>query len=622
MLAGWLVAAASATAISAASPWSAPPLQLKDGHRGDAGTRLSLPAFHVFHEMFKALEDMQDTYFQRWIGTWPEGIDWTRAVMSTHVAATLRTISDELDVNEYSLRREDVISGYFADIIAYYFAEDAFAIRNEAYDDMLWVVLGWLESIQFVDEHSRFISGKAYPGLVGISKAETWYGSRWIPAFAHRARIFWELAAKGWDTELCGGGMVWNPRLMPYKNAITNQLFISASIGMYLHFPGDANPSPFLTTSLDSGPHRNRRHTPWQPHDPVFARAAQEAHKWLASSNMTNAQGLYADGFHISANTTRCDARDEMVYTYNQGVILSGLLGLFRATGREAYLHEGHTLIENVIRATGYSLARNAPVDDIPHHLHPGGQQLLPPWRGLGRAGVLEDACDVFGTCSQDAQTFKGIWMHHFAAFCSPAALRFIIRTPPAGGLEDDDATAAERIRARHAGRCRRYLPWLRHNARAAMGTRDGRGLFGMWWTAGLLPGLSSENLEVVGDALPSSSEGEEGVVVDYRNVGVPRDGVWMREADLDLSPPPPEQSLPLSLPLPGQKPLSSNGGQRVSSGWSKSSAGRERRPSLGKGAAGSASDPNLRGRGRTVETQGGGLAALRALWVVSRHEL
>jgi hypothetical protein len=617
MLASWFVVAASATAVTATSPWSALPLQLKDEPRGHAG---SLPAFQIFHEMVKALGDMQDTYFERWIGTWPEGIDWTRAVMSTHVAATLRTISDELEVSlpggagECTRRKEDVISGYFADIIAYYFAEDAFAIRNEAYDDMLWVVLGWLEYIQFVDERSRFLSGNASHGMAGMAMAEPWYGNRWIPAFAHRARIFWELAAKGWDTELCGGGMIWNPRLMPYKNAITNQLFISASIGMYLNFPGDPNSSPFLGTSPDSGSH-SHRNAAWQPHDPVFARAAQEAHKWLASSNMTNAQGLYIDGFHISANTTRCDSRDEMVYTYNQGVILSGLLGLFQATGLEQYLHEGHTLIEDVINATGYSLARNVPVDDI-RHLRPGQ---LPPWRGLGRAGVLEEACDVFGSCSQDAQTFKGIWMHHFATFCSPGALRFI-RTPEGGGGLDD--STAEGIRVRHAGKCRRYLPWLRHNARAALGTRDGRGLFGMWWTAGLLRGLSSENIQLAGDALPQSSQGEEGAVVDYRNFGVPQDAVWMRDSG-DLRSPEEEESLSLPLPLQGQKPLSSPGDRHESSRGTESRAvSEERVPSSGEETGASSSDPNLRGRGRTVETQGGGLAVLRALWVVSRHEL
>jgi hypothetical protein len=608
-------ATATATAVGAASPRPPFPLiKLKDENSAHAG-RNSLPDFNAFHDMFMALSDMQDAYFQRWVGTWPQGIDWTRAVMNTHVAAALRTISSELERSqpnqgaECAIRKQEVIAGYFADVIAYYFAEDAFSIRNQAYDDMLWVVLGWLESIQFIDEHSRVLSRAAPSGLGTKTGAETWYGSGWIPAFAHRARIFWELAAKGWDTTLCGGGMLWNPRLMPYKNAITNELFISASISMYLHFPGDPNTSPF---GSDSHSKASQTHwtSDWRPHDPVFGKAAQAAYEWLTSSNMTNAQGLYADGFHISghgsgSNNTKCDERDEMVYTYNQGVILSGLLGLFHATGREHYLREGHTLIQNVIRATGYDLTRNAPVDDT-LALRPNR---LPPWRGLGRAGVLEDACDVLGTCSQDAQTFKGIWMHHFAVFCSPTSLQLPLSIHPDVGAKLDDVTLAA-IGTRHAAACRRYIPWLRRNARAAMGTRDARGLFGMWWTAGLLT-LISDELELTGDVLPT--EGDR--VVDYRNWGVPHNEVWMRVVDLPHPPVPAEGRM-------GQKPM----GVGMAKGNSTGSHHHHREAKKGgdskDGPGARAWDPNVRGRGRTVETQGGGLAVLRALWVVSRHEL
>lgn len=611
---GWAAVLASAMAVSAASPWSTLPLQRKDTSRNDAPT--ALPDSDVFHDMFMALSDMQDAYFQRWLGTWPEGIDWTRAVVNTHVAATLRTISDELELArpaqpaECATRKEELVAGYFADVIAYYFGEDAFALRNQAYDDMLWVVLGWLESIRFVDEHGRLLSSvaSARPG------AETWYGSRWMPAFAHRARIFWELAAKGWDTTLCGGGMLWNPRLMPYKNAVTNQLFISASISMYLHFPGDANPSPFNASSPPA-----RAAAEWRAHDPIFGRAAQEAHRWLAASNMTNPQGLYADGFHVSghpagSNNTKCDTRDEMVYTYNQGVILSGLLGLFQATGREAYLGEGHALIQNVVRATGYDLGRNTPIDDI-------SPTRLPPWHGLGRAGILEEACDVRGTCSQDAQTFKGIWMHHFASFCAADALD---ATPVryADDTEMPEAVLA-RVRERHAEGCRRYLPWLRRNARAAMGTRDGKGLYGMWWTAGLfeIARAQVEEEEMMKPLPPLPVEGEEGEeeedeVVDYRNEGVPYNQRWMKLADLPKGTPPTTEAAGQGhqqQQQQQQKPLGGGGGEAKR----QDKRGKED----DKDAAG-AWDPNVRGRGRTVETQGGGLAVVRALWVLSRHEL
>jgi hypothetical protein len=581
---------------------------LKHGSRVDAEAPQPSPDFHVFEDMVAALHDMQDAYFQRWLGTWPGGIDWTRAVMGTHIAATLRTVSTELKLghdNEtagYAAKKEGVISEYFADLIAYYFGEDAFAIRNQAYDDMLWVVLGWLESIQFVHEHSALFPTNT--GFESSPKDETWYGNRWVPAFAHRARIFWQLAAKGWDTKLCGGGMIWNPRLMPYKNAITNQLFISASIGMYLYFPGDANTSPYGTSGSHLNPPSNLQRpskVEWHTHDPVFGRAAQQAHKWLTSSNMTNSKGLYADGFHISKRSpgnTKCDERDEMVYTYNQGVILSGLLGLFQATGSARHLCEGHTLIQNVIRATGYDLSSNTLVDDL-NELLPGQ---LPPWRGLGRAGVLEEACDASGKCSQDSQTFKGIWMHHFAAFCSPTALEY---THPHANL---DETTIKIIKAEQSGNCRRYVGWLRHNAAAALGTRDKKGLFGMWWTAGLVH-VTTVNLQLTPDALPPYNGS-----VDYRNLGVPRDDVWMVQADLG-----PREEAQGQKSMGGQpQPQQQQQQQHVDGDDSEDMVGKRDKASRGGTSVG---DPNLRGRGRTLETQGGGLAVLRALWVVSKHE-
>ncbi|KAK4116690.1 glycoside hydrolase family 76 protein [Canariomyces notabilis] len=610
----WSAVLTLAVAVCVASPRSLLEGQAKHQGRGDAEGRQSLPDFQVFDDMLKALRDMQDIYFQRWVGTWPQGIDWTRAVMGTYVAAALRTISDQLEQGSpqsepfaSAIKYGDPISGYFTDLIAYYFGQDAFAIRNQAHDDMLWVVLGWLEAIQFIDGHNSLIG----MGPVELFQDESWYGNRWVPAFAHRARIFWELAAKGWDTTLCGGGMIWNPRLHPYKNAITNQLFISASISMFLHFPGDPNPSPFDATPDPDTPYRHTR-VGWRPHDPIFKISALKAHEWIVSSNMTNSQGLYADGFHISGypggNNTKCDDRDEMVYTYNQGVLLSGLRGLFQATGREAYLREGHTLIQNVIRATGYDLKRNKPIDDI-RNLLPGQ---IPPWRGLGRAGVLEDACDISGMCSQDAQTFKGIWMHHFTAFCSPALLDHV---PPVSFKLSEDAM--NNLRARHARNCVRYVGWLRHNAAAALGTRDMKGRFGMWWTPGLpeLRGLASGNMQLTEEALPPAN-GQDGII-DYRNFGVPQDKVWVGHLEEEHDNPVMNDDDDYDDDETRQRPLR---GRQPRTGAAASSAAATAANKNPEGCEVDGSDPNCRGRGRTVETQGGGLAVLRALWEVSKQ--
>jgi hypothetical protein len=183
-----------------------------------------------WQDLRQALDVMQTSYFALWRGAWPTAIDWTAAVMNTHIAASLAALSKALDAGTGAADArhhvENELNRYFAQAAAYYFGEDTFAIRNEAFDDMLWVVLAWLEHLRFLRLHSR------------LHGHEPWHGVQYIPAFAHRAHVFYDLASRGWDETLCGGGMLWNPALEPYKNSVTNQLWISASVGMFLHFPG------------------------------------------------------------------------------------------------------------------------------------------------------------------------------------------------------------------------------------------------------------------------------------------------------------------------------------------------------------------------------------------------
>lgn len=550
------------------------------------------PDPRLFDDTLDALKVLQEAYFQPWVGTWPSAIDWTAAVMGSHIAGTLKSLSKGLEVLgrdqvEDFKKKENTISLYFSQLIGFYFGQDAFSLRNQAFDDMLWVVLGWLDTIKFIKEYSK----THYEANLRVADSteplhnQTWHGELWSPAFAHRARIFWHLASTGWDTKLCGGGMNWNPRLTPYKNAITNELYIAGSIAMYLHFPGDSNAAPF---GVDYDPELPDTPTAseWAPRDPKYLAAAVKGYVWLASSGMTNDQGLYADGFHISgykrgSNNTQCDQRDEMVYTYNQGVLLSGQRGLFEVSGRVEYIQEGHKLIQSVIRATGWNLGRNQPVDNL-QGLFPGQ---LPPWHGLGRAGVLEDACDVTATCSQDAQTFKGIWMHHFTEFCAP--LGELSRQSSKWGMN-----AVEAAKKDHISACKSYLGWLKHNADAARRARNLEGKFGMWWTVGLLGSITTTNIQIGPDTLPKMDG-----AVDYRNKGVPNEPEWTGH-------PTRQSGVFDGIHGPGQRPM----GESSNDGSSTFVTRGTIYP-----------DPNDRGRGRTVETQSGGLAVLRALWELSK---
>ena len=523
----------------------------------------------TYTALLDALEVMQSHFFTVSRGTWPRAIDWTAAVMGTQVSATLSTMtyyaqnlkpSSSFSLDE-ARDHENLINRYFTQITSFYFGENAFALRMQAYDDMLWVVLGWLEAIKIINLHSSLHYATS------SDKNATWYASQFIPQYAHRARLFYHLASRGWDTSLCGGGMVWNPYLAPYKNAITNELFIAASISMYLYFPGDSDSSPFVVpTGLP----------PVKAHDVRFLDNAVEAYQWLKKSNMKNEHGLYVDGFHItgwrggkdgSNGTGKCDLRDEKVYTYNQGVVLSGLKGLWEATGSREYLEDGHEQVRNVIRATGWD-DRNT------------GKKYL--WAGLGRGGVMEELCDWSGSCSQNAQTFKGIFFHHLTLFCSPLTRHEW--SEDAAALLDDEET-----KQLHQKSCDEYGDWIRHNAFAAYVTRNEDGEFGEWWGRSARRRQDEDRVDKDFDVPIAQG-------TDYRNEGVPHDDIWRLPEDDAMY----------------KSDIINYGHQE-----------RNRDGIYGSTDSLGSRDINDRGRGRTVETQSGGVAVLRALWrlVESRKE-
>ncbi|KAF3483854.1 uncharacterized protein GIQ15_03178 [Arthroderma uncinatum] len=554
------------------------------------------PSSGTLKAMIDALDVMQSEYFSLWQATWPSGIDWTKAVVNTHIPSVLSLMSSTLDTvvindsakarcDNEALSHENLISYYFQQTTTFWHGENFFGIRLQAYDDMLWVVLEWLESIKLQNLHSELHFGRHPNSELGPH--HSWHGTQYrIPA-AHRARVFYDLAARGWDTLLCGGGMIWSPWLTPYKNAITNELFISASVAMYLYFPGDTIDSPIVENQSQNGFISPR-------HNPVHRDAAITAYKWLKNSNMTGANGLYGDGFHIRGwgpkdpGTGNCDVLNTMVYTYNQGVILSGLRGLWLATGLKYYLEDGHELVRNVIKATGWPEKSNH------------------TWHGLGRAGVLEEACDSTGICSQDGQTFKGIFFHHFAEFCrqlSPQEKRMLSDPKLYDSMQGDKTSEEGRREAFrwHQRTCASYLNWLEHNAHAASVTKNENGLYGMWWGRKYADMEPNSNDTVV---LPHGA-------VDYSNAVPP-----MNRASPDLA----------SLQAKGNRTnLAKDEGGDITEGQllPVTNADQDSTTSQFEGGvvgtdaqtAKVLKDVNDRGRGRTLETQSGALSVFKALY-------
>ena len=621
----------------------------------------------VFPELQKSLHTMQTRFFEVWQGTYPSAIDWTAAVVNGLVSGTLLSItrSSKYSVHGVSdknrhhsgTRRlcgdqkiEDTVNSYFSQNIAYYFGEDAFSLRFQAHDDMLWVALGWLETIQFIDQHSRLHHEMTEPERSSHSGQyyAAWFGKQFEPTFAHRANVFYSIVHKAWDPSLCGGGLTWNPALSTYKNTITNTQYITASVIMYLYHPGDTNSSPFMdaTERNTNGASEDSLLGHVKKHDAKYLNAAVDAYDWLKAVNLTNKHGLYVDGYHINrtkvsrntdikSNTTNdCNERNEMVYTYNQGVILSGLRGLWEATGELQFLRDGHILIRNVIAATGWSLPglsatspRARPLTDLDSQIH----DALPhpfPNNLLGHDGILEEACDRSGACNQDSQAFKGIFFHHFTQFCTALPT-------DRSQVSNVSHVARPQDEMLHRNSCLEYAPWVARNAKAALKTKEERhGVFGSWWGASL--NASSKRTTSTSKALSNADLNElpaqrilgRNDFLSSKVEGVQYESGPGSTTFRDCRPSTLNRSYQTDLPkgaidyrnMPVAELL-----ETYPARWKKGAiSGRDEppksptKPSLKDCAKGQYStDPNERGRGRTLESQSGGVAVLRALWEV-----
>jgi len=178
-------------------------------------------------------------------------------------------------------------------------------------------------------------------------------------AYLNSASKIYDIIAGQWDNT-CGGGVWWSTA-HTYKNAITNELFLLLSSSGYLRF----RRQNYLDNAIKT----------WN---------------WLKNTGMRNSDNLWNDGL----NTNGCTNNGQTTWTYNQGVIASGLAGLFAATGDTSLL----TQAELTLDATIAHLSTNY---------------------------ILRESCDdaVRGgpVCNQDQQIFKGIWTKHLQFYLDMA---------------------------------------------------------------------------------------------------------------------------------------------------------------------------------------------------------
>jgi predicted alpha-1,6-mannanase (GH76 family) len=218
--------------------------------------------------------------------------------------------------------------------------------------------------------------------LVRFFDDNGWWALAWIKAYdltgedryLHAAQRIFDNLVSGWDNA-CRGGVWWNEDRQ-YKNAITNELFLTAAVR--LHLRSSASTSKYLDWAMRE----------WE---------------WFSASGMINERGLVNDGL-----TADCKNNGKPTYTYNQGVILGGLAGLYEITGDDAYLRQGEAIADAALR-----------------------ELTSPPT--ASPAGILIEPgeADMVGSRGDGSQ-FKGVFIRHLYDFYQhsrrPAYRDFILR--------------------------------------------------------------------------------------------------------------------------------------------------------------------------------------------------
>ena len=153
---------------------------------------------------------------------------------------------------------------------------------------------------------------------------EGWWALAWIdasdltgtPAYLTIAETIFADIATEWDTTTCGGG-VWWQKPNNYKNAIANELFLAVAASLANRTTGSASAS----------------YLAW----------AQKEWAWFKASGMINPQSLVNDGL-TSTNPSACANNGQTTWSYNQGVILGGLVELYKANKDPALLPQAQAI--------------------------------------------------------------------------------------------------------------------------------------------------------------------------------------------------------------------------------------------------------------------------------------
>jgi predicted alpha-1,6-mannanase (GH76 family) len=202
---------------------------------------------------------------------------------------------------------------------------------------------------------SSSVRTNASAWLDGFYDDDAWWALAWINAYditqnseyLSLAEGIFSALTKAWPTNCSDGGIWWSYK-QTYVNAIANELFLSVAA--------------HLANRVD------------EERKDIYVDWAMRELDWFLDSGMINEEGTVNDGLDAD-----CENNGFTTWSYNQGVILSGLVELYRAVPNEEYLD----LTERIAKAAIEELS--------------------------DEDGVLHDECGP--NCGGDASQFKGIFV-------------------------------------------------------------------------------------------------------------------------------------------------------------------------------------------------------------------
>ena len=240
----------------------------------------------------------------------------------------------------------------------------------------LWDTTGWWNAANVLEttiDYSMLAGTDTYRKTIGntfeknkdsnflnpwLYDDEGWWALTWIKAYdlteetryLDMAKTIFQDMTQGWDTT-CGGGIWWHKKRQ-YKNAIANELFFAIAIRLHHRTPHGSDADSYLDWAVRE----------WN---------------WFKNS------GLINDGHLVNDGLQDCHNNGGVVWTYNQGVILGGLIELYQSTNDASLLTQAQAIADAAIRE-------------------------------LAPKGVLQETCEP--DCGDDGPQFKGIFMRNLAA--------------------------------------------------------------------------------------------------------------------------------------------------------------------------------------------------------------